>query len=222
MAGTVAYMAPEAVQGEPLSPAADVYSLALTIVEALTGAYPFAGSDLASALARRLSASESQIRDSLATVPPALEDILARSLSANPRSRPDAATLRAALAGARNVTTRIEPLARASSVVTALSPSRPRRASPLRGRRAVLLAAGTVAGLGLLAVAVNARSSDSQGGGLLGLPTALAASTPVAATAAASAPSTATPATAAPRAAQPTAIAPTPAPKDKAGKDKGR
>jgi eukaryotic-like serine/threonine-protein kinase len=42
--GTLAYMAPEHAEGQPATPAEDVYSLALTLYEAWTGANPRAGS----------------------------------------------------------------------------------------------------------------------------------------------------------------------------------
>ena len=51
--GTLAYMAPEQAEGGPVTPASDVYSLALTLYEAWTGTNPVRGGGLA-ATARRL------------------------------------------------------------------------------------------------------------------------------------------------------------------------
>ena len=51
--GTLAYMAPEQAEGERVTPAADVYSLALTLYEAWTGVNPVRGHGPA-ATARRL------------------------------------------------------------------------------------------------------------------------------------------------------------------------
>ncbi|MGR2752554.1 serine/threonine-protein kinase [Agromyces arachidis] len=50
--GTPGYLSPEQVRGEPLGSSADVYSLGLVVLEALTGAQSFPGPALESASAR--------------------------------------------------------------------------------------------------------------------------------------------------------------------------
>jgi tRNA A-37 threonylcarbamoyl transferase component Bud32 len=52
MVGTPAYLAPEQVRGEELTPAVDVYSLGLVLIEALTGVCPYQGLPVEAALAR--------------------------------------------------------------------------------------------------------------------------------------------------------------------------
>src|SRR5205814_460811 len=44
--GTLAYMAPEQITGGAIGPAADLYALAVTLFEALTGRLPFLGPDI--------------------------------------------------------------------------------------------------------------------------------------------------------------------------------
>jgi eukaryotic-like serine/threonine-protein kinase len=51
-AGTAAYLSPEQVEGKTLSPATDVYSLGLVLLEALTAKVAFGGSAVEAALAR--------------------------------------------------------------------------------------------------------------------------------------------------------------------------
>lgn len=100
--GTLAYMAPERLRCWPTaaceaSPASDVYSLAVTLRELLTGEPPVAGIDFADpdAAARKLATARSQLpaalpRD-LLEGHDRLGGILAESLSPDPKSRPSAA-----------------------------------------------------------------------------------------------------------------------------------
>ncbi len=167
VAGTIAYIAPEVIRGEALSTAADIYSLALTLLEALLGSYPFGStSDPAGALARRLTGTGPGLGDSLAHVPPGLHELLSRSLSSAPASRPIATVFRAELAGIRHLTDRIDrsPLSAVGS--TSASPSR----RMVRPRARVVAAfAGAFAGLALLGtLAAVSMSNDGAEGGKSG------------------------------------------------------
>lgn len=85
--GTGAYLAPEQVRGEQLTPAADIYALGLMAIEALTGtrAYPHA-TGIGAVLARL--ASPPSIPDGLGR---RWTSLLSRMTSDDPDARPDAA-----------------------------------------------------------------------------------------------------------------------------------
>uniref|UniRef100_UPI002ADD51CA serine/threonine-protein kinase n=1 Tax=Tepidiforma sp. TaxID=2682230 RepID=UPI002ADD51CA len=53
--GTIAYLAPEVIQGEPPSPATDQYALALTLFEAAAGRLPWTGVSPAAVAGQRLA-----------------------------------------------------------------------------------------------------------------------------------------------------------------------
>jgi tRNA A-37 threonylcarbamoyl transferase component Bud32 len=90
--GTPAYLAPEQVRGDEITPAVDMYSLGLVLIEALTGECPYRGLPVEAALARL-------------TVPPAIPDTLPRSwhvllramTALDPADRPSTAQAAAAL-----------------------------------------------------------------------------------------------------------------------------
>jgi serine/threonine protein kinase len=90
--GSPAYLAPEQVSGEPLTPAVDVYSLGLVLLEALTGERAYSGPPIEAAVARLTASPE---------VPPHLEDfwktLITRMTARDPITRPDAAEVAAGL-----------------------------------------------------------------------------------------------------------------------------
>jgi len=94
--GTLAYMAPEQADGGPASPAADVYSLALTLYEAFAGRNPVrAPGPIATArrLGRRLPPLAAERRD----LPLELCKAIDAALEPRPEARPALPELRAAL-----------------------------------------------------------------------------------------------------------------------------
>jgi hypothetical protein len=97
--GTLAYMAPEQAEGLRVTPAADVYSLALTLYEAWTGVNPVRGHGPAGT-ARRLGRRLPRLSDRRRDLPYDLCDTVDACLDPSPQRRPEIAELRDALAGA--------------------------------------------------------------------------------------------------------------------------
>ncbi|MFE5486862.1 serine/threonine-protein kinase [Streptomyces sp. NPDC056527] len=83
VAGTPAYMAPEQWNGEPASPAADVYAATATFYECLTGHKPFTGQNIAELALQHLDAP---VPDAAAPEP--LRPLIRRGLAKAPEQRP--------------------------------------------------------------------------------------------------------------------------------------
>ncbi|MFL5885788.1 MAG: serine/threonine-protein kinase, partial [Thermoleophilaceae bacterium] len=94
--GTLAYMAPEQAEGERVTFAADVYSLALTLYEGFTGVNPVRGSGPV-ATARRLGTRIPPLGNRRRDLPVGLCDAIDAALEPWPEHRPPLGDLRAAL-----------------------------------------------------------------------------------------------------------------------------
>ncbi|MGW2313857.1 protein kinase domain-containing protein [Actinomadura luteofluorescens] len=81
-AGTPAYMAPEQWQGEPASPATDIYAASCVFFECLTGARPYRGGSTAQLMAQHLN-----MPVPMESVPEPVRPMLARGLAKNPGQR---------------------------------------------------------------------------------------------------------------------------------------
>jgi formylglycine-generating enzyme required for sulfatase activity/dienelactone hydrolase len=110
MTGTVAYMAPEQVTGEPVGPATDVWALGATAFELLTGNRPFTGGTVAAVVHKITSQPPGPELDARSDIPAALKSVVRRALSRNPADRfPDADAFLAALPGATPAVARPKP-----------------------------------------------------------------------------------------------------------------
>ena len=90
--GTLAYMSPEQITGAPISIAADLYALGVTLFEAVTGRLPFLGPDFVAQHLGEIPPAASTVG---VEVTPAWDPILANLLVKNPRDRtPTLADLR--------------------------------------------------------------------------------------------------------------------------------
>lgn len=178
MVGTAAYLAPEQVRGEPISPATDIYSLGLVLLECVTGRREYPGGALEAAVARlhRPPATPDGL-------PKPLAGLLRRMTADDPGQRPSAASVAESLeAGAETVvlgagsvaTQAIAPLAATpgsdidSGEMTAPrdpapTPPEPTAAPARRRRRLALLTAGGAGAAVLAAVlAILALAGPDQ------------------------------------------------------------
>ncbi len=83
--GTVAYMAPEQIQGHP-RPASDQYSLAIAAYEWLGGARPFSGS-FTELCSQHLFAAPPPLREKVPGLSPQIEQVVLTALAKDPRER---------------------------------------------------------------------------------------------------------------------------------------
>jgi serine/threonine-protein kinase len=86
--GTPEYMSPEQVSGErQLDARSDVYSLGCVVFEMLTGEPPHRGASARETMAKHVTETPRRVRALRAEVPVAIDDALARALSADPANR---------------------------------------------------------------------------------------------------------------------------------------
>jgi len=88
--GTVPYMAPERLRGQPLDGRSDIFAAGVVLYQLLTGVLPFTGAELV-LVNQLLNDQHRPLSDYLEDYPPALEDIITRSLEKNPDVRYQAA-----------------------------------------------------------------------------------------------------------------------------------
>jgi serine/threonine protein kinase/Tol biopolymer transport system component len=84
--GTVGYMAPEQVRGEPADARSDLFSFGAVLHEMLTGQRAFARDTAAESMTAILRESPAPV-SSLRAIPPALERVVARCLEKQPAAR---------------------------------------------------------------------------------------------------------------------------------------
>jgi YVTN family beta-propeller protein len=85
--GTIGYIAPEQIRGETVDGRADQYALGCLLFECLTGTLPYQGrSDLAAMFAH-LEEPVPSATKRLASLPPAIDEVLARAMAKEPAER---------------------------------------------------------------------------------------------------------------------------------------
>ena len=176
--GTIAYLAPEVIQGSNADARSDVYSLGLTLYEAAAGRLPFSGTTPAAIAGQRLAAAAPPLRAFVRDASPQLESALAGALALAPLDRfQSAADFGNALRRAPAQPAAAPPPPRATAAAPA--PVRRRHATARISRRAaappppsgpsgaaiVAIFAAIILALGLgVIAAVLLTDSDNQGG----------------------------------------------------------
>ena len=85
--GTPAYMAPEQIEGGPVSAATDIYAFGVMMYEMVTGKRPFEGATPLAVMMKRLEAAPSSPRIHAADLDPIWESVVLRCLEREPQKR---------------------------------------------------------------------------------------------------------------------------------------
>lgn len=85
--GTVAYLAPEQVTGESISPASDVYSAGILLFELLTGTTPFIADTSLGVAMKRLNEDVPPPSELIDGVPEEFDELVARACARRPENR---------------------------------------------------------------------------------------------------------------------------------------
>lgn len=89
--GTLGYMPPEQLRGDPVDARSDVWALGAIAYETLTGAVPFAADNLKAAIYKAENVAPPMPGEFIEGLPPVLDDVLAAALSAMRMDRPASA-----------------------------------------------------------------------------------------------------------------------------------
>jgi serine/threonine protein kinase len=163
--GTVAYCAPEQIQGRPLDGRADIYSLGCVLFHCLTGEAPFARDTDFAVLQAHLVEPPPVLSNVRSDLPRALDGIITTAMAKEPGGRYATA---GELASDFKMAIR-DPDATRAAPVPATRPQKTLVAAagrPPQSRRARLIAAAIViVVLGAAAAAAFLATRDSDGGG---------------------------------------------------------
>jgi serine/threonine protein kinase len=89
--GTIDYVAPEQVQGDPATPASDIYALTGVLYECLTGEVPYPKPSEAATLHAHVMLPPPVLSERRPDLPPALDGVIAHGMAKDPWSRPSLA-----------------------------------------------------------------------------------------------------------------------------------
>ena len=113
--GTIDYIAPEQIRGEPATNACDIYALSAVLYECLTGAVPYPKPSDAAVMYAHLSEPPPLVTDQRPELPPNLDEVICKAMDKDPKARYASATDadRRGRAGARQARARGHHAARA-------------------------------------------------------------------------------------------------------------
>jgi hypothetical protein len=90
--GTLDYISPEQIRGEPATTRSDVYSLAAVLFECLTGVVPYPKESDAAVLFAHMAEPPPLVTDQRPDLPPGLDEVLVRAMSKTPSERHETPT----------------------------------------------------------------------------------------------------------------------------------
>jgi eukaryotic-like serine/threonine-protein kinase len=158
--GTARYASPEQARGESVDGRSDVYSLALVMVEAVTGEVPFTADTTIGTLMARLDHSL-EVPDGLGPLAP----IVAGAGRLDPADRLDAASLGKGLVGAATQFRRPEPLPLTGNAEPEVAPTDERDTTLLGPSARRPVAAAAVAAAPPVTTAASVSGPAPSGGG---------------------------------------------------------
>ena len=157
LVGTPPYMPPEHIMGGPVDERGDLYSLGVTLFEALTGRRPFEASDFVSLARAILTAPTPRVGSSVPDLPDELDAVVFRAMARDPADR---------YATAQELEAELRRLA--SRVMDATTASGMGRTPFRRMRRPVMAttaALATLLAVGALGLSSSGRLHSFGGGG---------------------------------------------------------
>jgi serine/threonine protein kinase len=119
--GTSAYMSPEQALGQPVDARSDIYSLGCVLYEMLTGEPPFMADVSAAVLHQHVRVEPKPARERNSAISPALNEVVMRMLSKDPKDRPQTAAevrdrLRQAVSGPQGRSDELTTIAMAAAM----------------------------------------------------------------------------------------------------------